>query len=54
MLTGGGSLLTHLDRRLRDDTGLPVQMAEEPLTSVALGAGTMLSDFPLLRRICID
>ena len=54
MLTGGGSLLTHLDRRLRDDTGLPVQMAEEPLTSVVLGAGTLLSDFPLLRRICID
>ncbi len=54
MLTGGGSQLKHLDRRLRDDTGLPVQMAEDPLTSVVLGAGKMLSDFPLLRRISID
>ncbi len=54
ILTGGGSQLKHLDRRLRDDTGLPVQMAEDPLTSVVLGAGKMLSDFPLLRRICID
>ncbi len=54
MLTGGGSQLKHLDRRLREDTGLPVQMAEDPLTSVVLGAGKMLSDFPLLRRISID
>jgi rod shape-determining protein MreB and related proteins len=54
ILTGGGSQLKHLDRRLRDDTGLPVQMAEDPLTSVVLGAGKMLSDFPLLRRISID
>ena len=54
ILTGGGSQLKHLDRRLREDTGLPVQMAEDPLTSVVLGAGKMLSDFPLLRRICID
>ena len=54
ILTGGGSQLKHLDRRLRDDTGLPVQMAEDPLTSVVLGAGKMLSDFALLRRICID
>ncbi len=54
ILTGGGSQLKHLDRRLRDDTGLPVQMAEDPLMSVVLGAGKMLSDFPLLRRISID
>jgi rod shape-determining protein MreB and related proteins len=53
ILTGGGSQLKNLDRRLRDDTGLPVQMAEDPLTSVVLGAGRMLSDFPLLRRISL-
>jgi len=51
ILTGGGSQLKMLDRRLREETGLPVQMAEDPLTSVVLGAGKMLSDFPLLRRI---
>jgi len=54
ILTGGGSQLKQLDRRLSDETGLPVQMAEDPLTSVVLGAGKMLSDFPLLRRISLD
>jgi rod shape-determining protein MreB len=54
ILTGGGSQLKNLDRRLRDETGLPVQMAEDPLTSVVLGAGKMLSDFPLLRRISLE
>jgi rod shape-determining protein MreB len=54
ILTGGGSLLRNLDRRLRDETGLPVQLAEDPLSSVVLGAGKMLSDFNLLRRISLD
>jgi rod shape-determining protein MreB len=54
IMTGGGSLLRHLDRRLRDETGLPVQLAEDPLSSVVLGAGKMLSDFDLLRRISLD
>ena len=54
ILTGGGSQLKNLDRRLREETGLPVQMAEDPLTSVVLGAGKMLTDFPLLRRISLD
>ena len=51
MITGGGALLRNLDRRLRDDTQLPVQMAEDPLTSVVLGAGRMLSDLSLLKRL---
>ena len=54
ILTGGGALLKNLDRRLRQETGLPVQVAEEPLASVVLGAGKMLSDFDLLRRISLD
>jgi rod shape-determining protein MreB len=54
MLTGGGSLLKNLDKRLREETGLPVAMAEDPLSSVVLGAGKMLSDFNLLRKISID
>jgi rod shape-determining protein MreB len=54
ILTGGGSLLKGLDRRLREETGLPVQLAEDPLSSVVLGAGMMLSDFTLLRRISLD
>jgi rod shape-determining protein MreB and related proteins len=54
ILTGGGALLKNLDRRLREETGLPVQLAEDPLSSVVLGAGRMLSDFNLLRRISLD
>jgi rod shape-determining protein MreB len=53
-LTGGGSLLQGLDQRLREETGLPVQVAADPLSSVVLGAGKMLSDFNLLRRISLD
>ena len=54
ILTGGGSLLKNLDQRLREETGLPVQLAEDPLSSVVLGAGKMLSNFDLLRRISLD
>jgi len=54
MLTGGGALLRNLDRRLRAETGLPVVVAENPLTSVVLGAGMILSDLPLLRKVTAD
>lgn len=54
IMTGGGALLKNLDKRLREETGLPVQIAEDPLSSVVLGAGKMLSDFDLLRRISMD
>jgi rod shape-determining protein MreB len=54
VLTGGGALLKNLDKRLREETGLPTAMAEEPLSSVVLGAGKMLFDFGLLRKISID
>ena len=51
VLTGGGALLKNLDTRLRTETGLPVFLADDPLTSVVLGAGKMLSDFALLKRV---
>ena len=51
VLTGGGALLRNLDQRLRAETGLPVFVADDPLTSVVLGAGKMLSDFALLKRV---
>ena len=54
MLTGGGSLLKNLDKLLREETGLPVSVAEDPLSSVVLGTGKMLSDFDLLRKISLD
>jgi rod shape-determining protein MreB len=53
VLSGGGALLQKLDERLRHETGLPVQVAEDPLSAVVLGAGKMLSDFNLLRKISI-
>jgi rod shape-determining protein MreB and related proteins len=54
VLTGGGSMLKNLDRRLREETGLPITTAEDPLSSVALGTGAMLADVDLLRKISLD
>ena len=54
VITGGGALLRNLDKRLREDTDLPVQIAEDPLTSVVLGAGRMLSNFPLLKKLAMS
>jgi rod shape-determining protein MreB len=54
VLTGGGALIKNLDRRIREETGLPVSIAEDPLASVVLGTGKMLTDFKLLRRIAIE
>ena len=54
VLTGGGALLKNLDRRLREETGLPVSTADDPLSSVVLGTGRMLTDFNLLRKVSLD
>ncbi len=54
VLTGGGALIKNLDKRIREETGLPVSIADDPLASVVLGTGKMLSDFRLLRKISID
>ena len=54
VMSGGGALLHNFDERLRAETGLPVQVAEDPLSAVVMGAGKMLSDFTLLRKISID
>jgi rod shape-determining protein MreB and related proteins len=53
VLSGGGALLRNLDQRLRDETGLPVVLAEDPLASVVLGTGRLLSDIDLLRKVSI-
>src|SRR5919198_492237 len=54
IIAGGGSMLKNLDKRLREETGLPVTLAEDPLACVALGTGQMLTDFSLLRKISIE
>jgi rod shape-determining protein MreB len=54
VLTGGGALLKNLDKRLREETQLPVFVTDDPLTSVVLGAGKLLDDLDLLRKIALD
>jgi rod shape-determining protein MreB len=53
VLTGGGALLQGIDEVLRDETGLPVTIAEDPLTCVALGTGRALED-PVFRGVLIS
>jgi len=51
VLTGGGALLRGLDKRLRQETNLPVNIAEEPLTCVVRGTGRVLEDFPKFIKV---
>ncbi|MDZ7642650.1 MAG: rod shape-determining protein [Desulfurivibrio sp.] len=51
MLTGGGALLRNLDRRLREETGVPVIIAEDPLSSVVLGSGKALENIDVLKEV---
>ena len=50
VMAGGGSLLRGLDKRIAEETGLPVHIADDPLTAVVLGTGQMLTMPPRLRR----
>jgi rod shape-determining protein MreB len=50
MLAGGGSLLGGLDERLRQETHMPVHVAESPLTCVAVGSGRSLEEFEVIHR----
>jgi rod shape-determining protein MreB len=53
ILAGGGALLRGLDVLIREETGLPVLVAEDPLTAVVRGVGMMLDELDLLRRVAI-
>jgi len=51
VMTGGGSLLRGLDRRLREETGLPVSVMDDPLTCVVRGAGKILENIEEYRKV---
>lgn len=53
VLSGGGALIRNLDQRLREETGLPVVQADDPLCSVVLGTGRVLEDMDLLRKVSL-
>ena len=54
VLTGGGALLKNLDKRLNKETGLPIIIAEDPLSSVVLGSGKALENIEVLREVVIS
>jgi rod shape-determining protein MreB len=54
VLAGGGALLRNLDVLLREETGLPVTLADDPLTAVVMGAGKVLDELSLLRDVTVD
>src|SRR5207244_8191598 len=54
VLRGGGALLRGLDERLRHETGMPVHVAEDPLTSVAHGAGRCVEEFEALQQVLVS
>jgi rod shape-determining protein MreB len=54
VLAGGGALLRNLDVLLREETGLPVMLADDPLSCVALGSGRALDELDLLRKVMIQ
>lgn len=54
VLTGGGALLRNLDILLREETGLPISISEDPLSTVARGAGMALDEIDLLKEVAIQ
>jgi rod shape-determining protein MreB len=54
VLSGGGALLRGLDERLRHETGMPVHVADDPLHSVAMGAGKCVEEFEALQQVLVS
>ncbi len=53
-LTGGGALLKHLDILLHQETGVPIHIADDPLSAVVLGSGRALDDIDILREVTVE
>jgi rod shape-determining protein MreB and related proteins len=54
VLTGGGGLLKGLDERLKHETGMPIHITDNPLSSVAIGSGKCLEEFEALKKVLIS
>ncbi len=54
VLTGGGALLRKLDVLIREETGLPITIADDPLTTVAIGAGMALDQLDVLKQVAVQ
>jgi rod shape-determining protein MreB len=54
VLTGGGALLTNLDKLLNKQTGIPIRVSEDPLSTVVLGSGKALDELSILKEIMIE
>lgn len=53
ILTGGGALLKNMDKFIREETSLPITIADDPMTTVAIGSGKVLDNIELLKQVVI-